>query len=140
MSAQVFRTRVAVLWVAVAVAISYSVLVFLLAPGALEDALGGEMEGEPLDAGMGLQLAMVAGIPLVMAAVTLLVRDRVNRYLNLIAGLLFGLLAGFGMVSELLAGELNGHVLLVALGCSLAFLVAALSLVDLRQRTSEVRP
>ena len=83
---------------------------------------------------------MVAGIPLVMAAVTLLVRDRVNRYLNLIAGLLFGLLAGFGMVSELLAGELNGHVLLVALGCSLAFLVAALSLVDLRQRTSEVRP
>jgi len=140
MSAQLFRTRVAVLWVAVAVAISYSVLMYLVAPGALEEALAGEMEGEPLDDFLGLQLAVVAGIPLVMAAVTLLVGARVNRYLNLIAGLLFGLLAGFGMVSELLAGELNAHVLLVALGCSLAFLVAILSLVGLRQPASQARP
>jgi Family of unknown function (DUF6326) len=140
MNAQLFRTRVAVLWVAVAVAISYSVLMYLVAPGALEEALAGEMEGVALDDGLGLQLSMVVGIPLVMAAVTLLAGDRVNRYLNLIAGLLFGLLSAFGMVSELSAGEFNGHVLLVALGCSLAFLVAVLSLVGLRQPTSQARP
>jgi hypothetical protein len=140
MNAQVFRTRVAVLWVAVAVAVSYSVLMFLVAPGALEEALAGEMEGEPLDDALVFQMSMLAGIPLVMAAVSLLVGDRVNRYANLIAGLLFGLLAGFGMVSELLGGELNGHVLLVALGCSLALMIAVLSLVGLRQPASQAHP
>ena len=140
MNAQLFRTRVAVLWVAVAVAVSYSVLMFLVAPGALEEALAGEMEGEPLDDVLVFQMSILAGIPLVMAAVTLLAGDRVSRYANLVAGLLFGLLAAYGMVGELLAGGLNGHVLLVALGCSLAFLIAALSLVGLRQPTSQARP
>jgi hypothetical protein len=140
MNIQVFRTRVAVLWVAVAVAISYSVLMYLVAPGALEEALAGEMEGEPLDDVLVAQMSILVGVPLVMAAVTLLVGDRVNRYANLLAGLLFGLLAGFGMVSELRAGELNGHVLLVALGCFLAFLIAVLSLASLRQRTVAAHP
>jgi hypothetical protein len=74
-----------------------------------------------------------------MAAVTLVASDRVNRYVNLIVGLLFGFLAAFGMIGELLAGEFNGHVLLVALGCFLAFLVAVLSLVGLRHPTSQAR-
>lgn len=140
MNSQLFRTRLAVLWVAVAVAISYSVLMYLIAPGALEEALAGEMEGVALDDGLGFQLSILVCIPLAMAAMTLLASDRVNRYANLIAGLLFGLLAAFGMVSELLAGQFNGHVLLVALGCFLAFLVAVLSLVDLRHPTSQARP
>jgi hypothetical protein len=41
-----FRTRVAVLWVAVAIAVSGSVLLYLLVPGALEDLVAGEIEGE----------------------------------------------------------------------------------------------
>jgi tetrahydromethanopterin S-methyltransferase subunit F len=140
MNAQLFRTRVAVLWVAVAVALSYSVLIYLLGPGALEEALAGEMEGDPLDDSLGFLLSVLVGIPLVMAAATLLVGDRVNRYVNLIAGLLFGLLVAYAMVGELLAGEFNGHLLLVALGCSLAFLIAVLGLVGLRQPPSEARP
>jgi hypothetical protein len=133
MSRQLFRTRVAVLWVAVAVAVSYSVLMFLIAPGALEEALAGKMEGVALSDGLGFQMAVLVGIPLVMTVVTLLAGDRVNQVANLIAGLLFALLAGYGMVGELMAGELNGHVLLVALSCFLAFLIAALSLRRVRQ-------
>ena len=100
MNAQPFRTRVAVLRVAVAVAISYSVLMQLLAPGSLEDVLAGKMEGEPLDDGLGLEMATVVCISLVMAAVTLLIGHRVIRYLNLFAGLVCGLLAAFGMASN----------------------------------------
>jgi len=40
------------------------------------------------------------------------------------------------MVSELSADGLNGHVLMVATACFLAFLVAVLSLVGLRHPTS----
>jgi hypothetical protein len=139
MNPQLFRTRAAILWVAVAVAVSYSVVMYLVGPGALEEALAGEMDGVILDDGLGFQLSVLVCIPLVMAAVTLVAGDRVNRYVNLIVGLLFGFLAAFGMIGELMAGEFNGHVLLVALGCFLAFLVAVLSLVGLRHPTSQAR-
>ena len=41
------------------------------------------MEGEPLDDATRFLLTALVLIPLVMAGVTLLVSDRVNRYLNL---------------------------------------------------------
>jgi hypothetical protein len=136
MNLQLLRTRVAVLWVAVAVAVSSSMLMSLITPGALEEALAGKVEGVALDDGLVIQLSVLVCIPLVMAAVTLLTGHRVGRSANLIVGLLFGLLAAYGMVGELLDGGLNGHVLLVAVGCFLAFLIAVLSLVGMRQPTS----
>lgn len=139
MSSQLFRTRVAVLWVAVAIAVSHSMLMYLIAPGALEEVLAGEMEGVALDDAMGLQLAVLVVIPLVMAAVALLAGDRANRYANLTVGLLFGLLGGFAMASELSADGPNGHILMVALGCIFAFVVAGLSLVEMRRPASQAR-
>ena len=49
MDAMLFRMRVSVLWVAVAVATSGVLLVGLFAPGALEELLAGKVEGETLD-------------------------------------------------------------------------------------------
>ena len=66
-----FRTRVAVLWVAVALALSGSMLLYLFMPGALEELLSGEVEGETLDDAMGFLFAGLVIIPLMMAAVTL---------------------------------------------------------------------
>lgn len=139
MDALSFRLRVAVLWVASAITISYSVLIFLLAPGALEEAMAGTMEGQVLDDAGGLLLSIMVGVPVVLAAATVLLADRLNHLVNLVAGLLCGLLMVYGMAGDLLAGEFNGHVLLVALGAGLAFLIAALSLVGLRQPASQPR-
>jgi peptidoglycan/LPS O-acetylase OafA/YrhL len=135
-SALLFRTRVAVLWVAVAIGMSTSLLLYLFVPGALEQMVAGEMEGEALDDAMGFFFMTLGAIPLVMAGVALLVSDRVNRYVNLIAGLAFGLFGVFAVVSHLMAGDFNGHVLMVGLAGALAFLIAGLSLAGLRQPTS----
>jgi hypothetical protein len=130
-----FTTRVAVLWVAVAVAASGAVLLGLLVPGALEEMLAGEIEGTPLNDALGFQMAVLVVVPLVMAAVTLLASDRVNRSTNLIAGLLYGLVGTYAVVSELMAGEFNGHVLMAAAASLLALLIAGLGAVGLRQPT-----
>ncbi len=135
MNALLFRTRVAVLWVAVAVAMSGSLLLALYAPGALEELLAGEMEGETLDNTWGILLAALVVIPLVMAGVTLLVSDRVNRYLNLVAGLAFGLLGALP-VMEILAGTFDGHVVMALTAAALGLLIGGLSVVELRQPTS----
>ena len=134
MNAHLFRTRVAVLWVAVSVAVVGSVLLYMVVPGALEEMLGGEMEGEPLDDAMGYFFAALTVIPLAMAAMTLLVGERLDHYLNL-----FGVYAVVGHVMD---GGFNGHVLMAAVAGALAFLIAGLGMVGLRKprALSVVRP
>ena len=135
MDALLFRTRVAVLWVAVAIALSGSMLLYLYVPGALEEMLAGTAEGKVLDDAAGFWLAMFVIIPLVMAAVTLLIRDRVNRYVNLIAGLAYGLYGLYVVVGEILGGHFDGHILMTVVACVLGLLIAALGLIGLRQST-----
>jgi hypothetical protein len=137
MDALLFRTRVTTLWLAVAIAATASFLLYVFMPGALEELLAGEMEGETLtDANLFLLAAFVV-IPLVMAGVALLVSDRVNRYANLIAGAAYGLFAVFAVVSHVLESGFNVHVLMAALGGAGALLIAGLSLDAPQHPTSE---
>lgn len=136
MKAHLFRTRVAVLWVAVAVAALGSLLLYLLVPGALEELLRGEMEGETLDDAMGYFFVALAAIPLAMAAVTLLVSERVNRSVNLIAGLAFGSFGVYAVVNHIVTGDFNAHVLMAGVASALAFLIAGLGMVGLRKPTT----
>ena len=133
MNALLFRTRVAVLWIAGAVAVLGSVLLYLFMPGALEEVLAGEVEGDPLDEAMGFFMAGLVIIPVAMAALTVLVGERLNRYVNLIAGLAFGLFGVYGVVGETSADGFNVHILMVAVAAALAFLIAGLALAGLRQ-------
>ncbi len=135
LSALSFRTRVAVLWVAVAVALSTSMLLSVFAPGAVEEMLAGELEGEALTDAAGFGLALTVIIPVVMAAVTLLIRDRMNRYVNLIIGLAYGLVGSFIAAGEILGGHFDGHILMTVVACVLGFLIVALGLIGLRKST-----
>lgn len=137
MDALLFRMRVAVLWAAVALAMTGSLLLYLFEPGAVEGLAAGEMEGEALTEATGFFFVAVGIIPLGMALVTLFVGDRVNRWANLIGGLAFGLFGVFAVVSHLSAGDLTAHVLWAGVAGALAFLIAGLGLVGLRQTTSE---
>ena len=141
--ASLFRTRVAVLWVAVAVAISGSMWLYLFIPGALEQVLAGQMEGETLDNAIGAFMATMVILPIVMAAVTLLVGHRANRLMNLVAGPAFGLFGVYAVIRETSADGFNLHILMVAVAAVLALLIAALGFVELRpsrvHRTRNVR-
>ena len=137
MDAPLFRTRVTALWLAVAIAATASFLLYLYIPGALEEVLAGEMEGETLtDTNLYLLAAFVV-IPLVMAPVALLVGDRVNRLASLIVGAVYGLFSAFAVVSHTLDGGFNVHVLMAALGGSGALLIAGLCMAGLRPPTSD---
>jgi tellurite resistance protein TehA-like permease len=135
MNALLFRTRAAVLWVAVAVAAAVSLVLILFVPGAVGELVAGEIEGETLTDAMGWMFMAIGAIPLVMVAVTLLVGDRANRIVNLVGGLAFGLFGVFAVVSHSVAGDFNGHVVMAGVAGILAFLIAGLSLVELRRPT-----
>ncbi len=135
MNASLLRIRIAVLWVATAVAASAALLLYFVVPGAVEDLAVGEMEGEALTDLPGWMFAGLIGIAIVMSAVTLLVTERWGHYANAVVGALLGLFATFGVISHLSLGEFNGHVLMAMVAGLLAFLVVGISTVELRHPT-----
>jgi len=136
MDALLFRTRATALWLAVAIEATASFLLYMYMPGALKELLAGEMEGETLTDTNLFLLAAFMVIPLVMAVVALLVSDGVNRGANLIVGAAYGLFGVFAVVSHVLEGGFNVHVLMAALGGAGALLIAGLSLARLRTPTA----
>ena len=95
------------------------------------------MEGETLTDAMGYFMATLVILPLVMAGVTLLISDRVNRWANLIAGLALGLLGTYSVVAHIVGEGFNVHILMMVVAVAGAFLIAGLSLAGLRYPTSE---
>jgi hypothetical protein len=135
MDTSLFRTRIAVLWVAVAVAVSTSLVLYLVTPGAVAELVAGEMEGEPLTDAVGFMFATLAGIPLLMAVLTLLSGARWSRITNLVVSALLALFVTFAVGSHLAAGDVNGHVAVAVVGWVLALLLVSDSVAWLRSPT-----
>lgn len=82
-----WETRISVLWIFMAVAMSaHSVLAFM-EPGAIEEIA--EMAMGP---GMMLFMALFWWVPLVMAFLSVTLKDLANRWANMVLGIVFTLL------------------------------------------------
>jgi multidrug efflux pump subunit AcrB len=128
-----FRVRVAVLWVAAAVAAATATLLYVFIPGAVADLLAGEMEGEPLTLAVSYMFGGLVTYCLAMSLVTLFVHDRANHVTNVVAGLLLGLFGVFAVISHVLTGGFNGHVLMAAVAGVIAFVIAGLGAAGFRR-------
>jgi len=83
------KTRISVLWIWMAVAVSAHSLLFLFEPGAIEKVTSGEMKW---GAWMLLFNALFWLIPLVMAFLSVTLKDTANRWANMILGGIFTIL------------------------------------------------
>jgi hypothetical protein len=132
------RIRIAILWALWAAAFGFGMLMWLLVvPGALEDALAGEMEGMASDGAAGYVLVVFGVIPLALAVMTLQIDNRVTRYTNLVAGLLAGAWGILEMATHLAEEAFNASMLVSAATILIAFLIAGLSAAALRRKVPE---
>jgi len=86
------KTRLAVLWLFVAVTMSANTLLYLLVPGVLDEIRAGTVVG--MQAGSALLLTMAVmyyWVPLVMAVLSLTLKDRVNRWASIILGVFYAI-------------------------------------------------
>ena len=84
-----WKTRIAVLWVLMAVAMSAHSLFVFMEPGAAEKAMS---EIEAMGPGMLIFMAFFWLVPLWLAFVTITVKGSPNRWVNFILGIVFTLL------------------------------------------------
>ena len=103
-----WKTRIAVLWVFMAVAMSAHGLLTAMVPGGLEKAVS---EVEAMGPGMLVFMSLFWWIPLVMAFLSLTLKDSPNRWTNIILGIVFTLLNIFHLIEHL--AEPSVHQILI---------------------------
>ena len=82
-----WKTRIAVLWIFMAVAMASQSILYFMEPGAVA-----EVEGMQLSAGMLLFMALFWWVPMVMAVLSLTLKDSANRWVNFVLGIVFTIL------------------------------------------------
>jgi len=104
-----WKTRIAVLWVFMAVAMSAHCLFGFMGPGAME-----KMAAEMAAMGPGMMVFLVLFwlVPLWLAFVSMTVKDSCNRWVNLILGIIFTIL-NVGHFIEHLAPPSPAQILII---------------------------
>ena len=91
-----WKIRISVLWLFMAVAMSAHSIVFFMEPGATE-----EIQEMQIGAGMLFFSALFWLVPLIMAFLSVTLKDSANRWANVILGIVFTLLNIFHLVEHL---------------------------------------
>jgi hypothetical protein len=84
-----WKIKIAVLWLIGMLANLTRQLIKLLEPGAIEQITAGQFEGQTISPELMLLLSVIFLIPLIMAFLSLVLRDSVNRWANIIVILVY---------------------------------------------------
>jgi hypothetical protein len=102
-----WKMRISVLWIFMAVAMSATMLLALLGPGVIEEIITGEVEGMQINSGLLAMFSLFWLIPLVMAFLTLILKDKVNRWTNIILGGFFTFFNIVHIIGHLAGGKVT---------------------------------
>jgi hypothetical protein len=101
-----WKIRISVLWIFMAVAMSAHGVLAFMEPGAMEQI--GEMQ---MGVGMLLFMALFWWVPLVMAVLSVTLKDLANRWTNMILGIVFTALNIFHLIEHL--AQPSAHQILI---------------------------
>jgi hypothetical protein len=90
-----WKIKISVLWLIYGVAVLAEAILGYLELGVIEQVIAGEIEGMQITPEVLLVFAIIFLIPLVLAFLSLTLKDSINRWLNIIAGIV---LAVFGLM------------------------------------------
>jgi len=90
-----WKIKISVLWLIYGVAVLAEAILGYLELGVIEQVIAGEIEGMQITPEVLLVFAIIFLIPLVLAFLSLTLKDSINRWLNIIAAIV---LAVFGLM------------------------------------------
>lgn len=123
MANSILKTRLSILWLVIAVAMSAHSVFAFMEEGVIEQITTGELEGMELSAGMFLFMALFWLIPLWMAVLSVSLKDSLNRYANIILGVVFVGLNLFHLAEHLMKPSAH-QILLIGTTAVAAILIA----------------
>ena len=95
------KTKLSVLWLFSELAFVAHTLLTLMKPGVLQQIMAGNIEGLQITPEILLVYAVLFLFPLVMAFLSLTLKDSINRWANIIMGIVGAVLSLVGLSEEL---------------------------------------
>ena len=96
------KIRLAILWLFVAVAMSANTILYFVVPGVIDEIRTGEVVGMQATPELLLVMAVTYfWVPLVMAVLSLSLRDRGNRLANIVLGIFYSVFILFELVMNI---------------------------------------
>ena len=92
------KIKITVLWLFAAVAFLAHQILVLMEPGIIAQLMAGEAEGQKIGPELILSFAILMLVPMVMAFLSLTMKDSMNRWVNIIVGAVFAALWFTGVV------------------------------------------
>ena len=99
------KVKIAVLWIFMAVGMSAAMLLFLMAPGTIEEVIAGEMGGMKISEGVLFMFSVLWLVPLAMAFASVTLKRASSRVLNIALGLFFAVFYVVDLSSHLIKGD-----------------------------------
>jgi hypothetical protein len=99
-----WKIKIAALWFFYTMAMLAVMTLMFYGPGIIDEIRSGTLVGEALTGEHLLMTAVVLLVPLVMAVLSLTLKDSINRWANIIVGIVFTILS---IVSLILAFTLD---------------------------------
>lgn len=104
-----WKIKISVLWLFSAVAFLAHQILALLEPGVMAGIIAGEVEGMKIGTELILLFAILFLVPLIMAFLSLILKDSINRWANIIVGSVFAVLF-IGVIATV--AKLSGEILM----------------------------
>jgi len=109
------KIKISVLWLFPLVAFLASAVLMFLEPGVVEQIIAGEVEGKKLGTELLLAGAIIDVLgPLTMAFLSLTLKDSINRWANILVGMLYAVLEFITLLETLAHPEGYSILLLIA--------------------------
>ncbi len=119
------KTKLAVLWLSYFCVMIVVAPLDLYRPGVIEEIIAGESEGTPITAEIILFMAIIMLIPAIMPVLSVSLKDKANRWVNIIVGVIFAGLSLVGPIEYLATEPTADGIYLILVGI-IQIVVAAL--------------
>jgi len=116
-----WKIRIAALWFFYTMAMLAVMTLMFYGPGIIDEIRSGKLVGEALTGEHLLMSAVVLLVPLVMAVLSLTLKNSINRWANIIVGIVFTILS---IVSLILAFTLDLSIYAFGLLLDISMVVA----------------
>jgi hypothetical protein len=93
-----WKIKISVLWLFASIAFLAHQILVLMEPGIIAQLMAGEAEGQKIGPSLILFFAILMFVPMVMAFLSLILKDSMNRWVNIIVGAFFAVLWFVGVV------------------------------------------
>lgn len=118
-----WKIKISVLWLFASIAFLAHQILVLMEPGTVAHLMAGEVEGQKIGPALILFFAILMLIPMLMAFLSLTLKDSVARWVNIIVGAIFSVIWLVGIVDAAQSAYWGGALMTLSAIVALLLIV-----------------